>query len=503
MTQVVLFKRDLRLRDHRALTAACRSGDPVLCLYVFEPELWEQPDADSRHLHFIVDSLRELQDNLKKIGGRLVVRVGDVVQILQQIHQQQRIQTLQSHEETGTLWTFQRDKAVARWCRQHDVRWVQHTQNGVIRRLQNRDGWAAKWERRMKERLLPAPKVIRSAAEVRTEEFPTAESLGLENFTEPRCLQVGGETAAHGMLQSFLKSRGNNYHREMSSPVTAWDSCSRLSTHLAWGTISLPHVHQAVQREIRNWQIRRSCDSAERNQRLTALKAFDERLHWRCHFMQKLEDQPDIENVNMHRACDELRPVIADDRLFEAWKQGQTGYPLVDACLRAVRQTGWLNFRMRAMVVSFASYHLWLDWRPTSRWLARMFTDYEPGIHYSQFQMQSGTTGISTVRIYNPIKQVADHDPEGTFIRTWVPELADVPTEFVAEPHRMPSDLQQQINLTIGVDYPAPIVDHDKAAEIASKRMRSVRGNEAARSEAREVFVRHGSRRGPRRSWRR
>lgn len=495
--QVVWFKRDLRIRDHRSLTAACRSGQPVLCLYIFEPELWRQPDADARHLHFINQSLRELRSRIQEVGGQLVIRVGEVVDVLTEIHQQQAIDVVHSHEETGTLWTFERDKAMARWCVSSGVKWVEQTQNGVIRRMKNRGGWASKWYRRMNEPLQRSPAKILAARDFATADLPMPERLGLTGLADPALIQIGGETAAHQTLKSFLKERGQNYHQEMSSPLTAWDSCSRLSPHLAWGTISLPYLYQSLQRQIRSQQQRRSGTPEDRRRRLTALKAFDERLHWHCHFIQKLEDQPDLEDVNMHRACDGLRPEELKKPYFDAWTEGRTGYPLVDACMRSVRATGWLNFRMRAMVVSFASYHLWLDWRPTSRWLARMFTDYEPGIHYNQFQMQSGTTGISTVRIYNPIKQIADHDPEGKYIRRWVPELAKIPTQHIAEPHRMPTSLQQKIDCVIGTDYPVPIVDHQKAYALAHERMKRLRGKESARTEAQDILARHGSRRGP------
>jgi deoxyribodipyrimidine photolyase len=126
-----------------------------------------------------------------------------------------------------------------------------------------------------------------------------------------------------------------------------------------------------------------------------------------------------------------------------AWQAGRTGYPLVDACLRSLVATGWLTFRMRALVVSFASYSLWLHWRPTGLFLARHFLDFEPGIHWSQLQMQSGTTGINTLRIYNPTKQALEQDPGGVFIRRWVPELAGVPSVFVHMPWTMPADAQR------------------------------------------------------------
>ena len=492
--QVVWFKRDLRVSDHRPLQAACRSAQPVLCLYVLEPELWQQPDADARHLKFIQDSLKDLRERLVAMGGQLTIRVGSVVDTLSQIHARHGITQLHSHEETGTLWTFDRDRAVAAWARQHGVPWTEHTQNGVFRRLRQRDGWASLWHRRMNEPVLPAPRHIIPAV-VDSHAMPPPEDLGLSTDQDLSRIQRGGEQRAMDTLQSFLKQRGQRYERELSSPVTAWNSCSRLSAHLAWGNLSMPQLWQATDRRWKAIRRSRLADSQKVDDWSKALRAYSERLHWHCHFMQKLEDQPDLEAVNMHTACDGLRPETPDPERLAAWQQGRTGYPLVDACMRSVQVTGWLTFRMRAMVVSFASYHLWLDWRPTSRHLARLFTDYEPGIHYNQFQMQSGTTGISTVRIYNPIKQVTDHDPHGVFIREWVPELANVPDEYLAEPHRMPTDVQTTSGCQMGRDYPLPIVEHRKATAAAKSRMNRVRGTDTARRERQTVFGRHGSRR--------
>jgi deoxyribodipyrimidine photo-lyase len=146
--------------------------------------------------------------------------------------------------------------------------------------------------------------------------------------------------------------------------------------------------------------------------------------------------------------------------------------------MRFLRAEGWLNFRARAMLVSFASYHLWLDWRATSVALAPHFLDYEPGIHYSQFQMQSGTTGINTIRIYNPYKQGQDQDPDGAFIRRWVPELAAVPVDFLHAPQEMPPMIAAMAGVELGRDYPLPIVDHATAYNEAKQRMHAVRGGQ-------------------------
>ena len=352
----------------------------------------------------------------------------------------------------------------------------------------------------MNEPVYPAPKQVSGVSEFQHGNLATTGDLGLSSVPSPDRIQVGGEPEALELLKSFLRQRGCGYHRRMSSPLTAWESCSRLSTHLAWGTISVAQIYAALMKRMQELRRSRMANPQKRKEWLDSLKAYGERLHWHCHFMQKLEDQPDLETVNMHRGCDNLRPIEPDAEKFAAWKDGQTGYPLVDACMRSVRETGWLTFRMRAMVVSFASYHLWLDWRPTSLHLAKMFTDYEPGIHYNQFQMQAGTTGISSLRIYNPIKQVHDQDPQGTYIREWVPELANVPNEHIAEPHRMTPDEQQQSGCIIGTDYPAPIVEHAKAYAAAQSKMKRLRRATGSRSEAKSVFRKHGSRRRGRRS---
>jgi deoxyribodipyrimidine photo-lyase len=239
---------------------------------------------------------------------------------------------------------------------------------------------------------------------------------------------------------------------------------------------------------------------------LKSLSSFQSRLRWHCHFIQKLESEPEIEHRNMHRGYDNLRCENRDawsepDTLrFEAWRAGRTGFPFVDACVRCLEETGWMNFRMRSMLVSFASYHLWLHWRFTGEHLARLFTDFEPGIHWCQMQMQSGTTGINTVRIYNPIKQGYDQDPRGVFIRRWVPELESIPDQFVHEPWKYTGSDSGGLfdtRLDHAADYPGPIVDHLDAYRQAQQRVFEVRKRASSRTESRRIYLKHGSRRRP------
>jgi deoxyribodipyrimidine photo-lyase len=210
------------------------------------------------------------------------------------------------------------------------------------------------------------------------------------------------------------------------------------------------------------------------------------RLYWRGHFIQKLETEPSIEFRAFHAAHEAHRtPTDADHPSLEAWVAGRTGFPFLDACMRSLTATGWLNFRMRAMVQSFASYHLGLDWRVSGQRLARLFTDYEPGIHWSQVQMQSGQTGINVPRIYNPVKQGLEQDPNGTFTRRWVPELAAVSDGYLQMPW---------LAGTASLDYPDRIVDHEEAARLAKERLTAIRSTSRYRETAQDVFVRHGSR---------
>ena len=220
-----------------------------------------------------------------------------------------------------------------------------------------------------------------------------------------------------------------------------------------------------------------------------AVSSFRARLHWRDHFMQKLEDQPAVEHQNFHPAYQNLRSTMPDQERLEAWRKGETGVPFVDACMRSLNATGWLNFRMRAMLVSFSSYNLWLDWRQPGEHLARVFTDYEPGIHWPQVQMQSGTTGINTIRIYNPIKQGQEHDPTGAFVRRWVPELTDVPDAFIHEPWRYDGG-----GVILGKTYPQPIVDVAASARFARDRVWAVRREAGFGETAGRIQDKHGSR---------
>jgi len=477
MNVLVWFKRDLRVADHPALALAAGMG-AVLPVYIVEPEYWALPDTSARQWAFAEDCLTDLRLALAGLGAPLVVRVGDAVGVLAGLCRAQRIDRIISHEETGNLWTFARDRRVRAWARGAGIDWVELPQSGVVRRLKGRDGWAGLRDGFMAR---PTEKVpaLTGVPGAELGAIPTARMLRL---ADDRCLhrQAGGRARGLAALDSFLTARGQPYRAAMSSPLTAERACSRLSPHLALGSLSVREVAQATaarqaERPGGGWG--------------GSLASFQSRLAWRDHFMQKLESQPDIETRCLHRATEGLRPREADAQRLAAWTGGETGLPFVDACMRYLTATGWLNFRMRSMVMAVASYHLWLDWRATGPVLARLFTDYEPGIHWPQVQMQSGTTGINTIRIYNPVKQGLDQDPAGSFTRRWVPELAPVPDIFLQEPWKWPGAAG-----LLGRRYPEPLVDVAAAARMARDTVWGLRRNAGFAREAARVAKAHASR---------
>lgn len=468
------FKRDLRVTDHPALVRAAGFGDPVLPIYVIEPDYWALEDTSARQWAFAAESLTELRGELAALGAPLVVRQGDVVEVFGRAQRCFGISRIVSHEETGNAWTFARDRRVGAWARAQGIVWEELPQSGVVRRLRGRDGWA-----RQRDGFMAAAQeapVALSAVDVDPGAIPEL-SLAPDPCPDR---QTGGRAQALFLLGGFLKERGRTYRRDMSSPAAGAWACSRLSPHLAFGTLSAREAeHAARARAVEVKGTREGWGGA--------IKSFRSRLAWRDHFMQKLEDEPGLEHRCLHRAYEGLRG--SDAARLHAWEMGETGLPFVDACMRYIRAGGWLNFRMRSMVAAVGSYHLWLDWRSTGPILARYFTDYEPGIHWSQMQMQSGTTGMNTVRVYNPVKQGLDQDPDGVFTRHWVPELAQVPDAYLQEPW-----LWEGAGSVLGRAYPAPLVDVKEAAKQAREVIWGLRKGDAFRTEAAKIVHKHASR---------
>lgn len=476
MNVLIWFKRDLRAHDHPALSHAAGLG-AVLPLYIVEPDYWALPDTSARQWAFTAECLEDLRAQLGSLNAPLLVRVGEAQAVLERLCHQHNITRIVSHEETGNAFSYARDRRIAAWAQASGIIWDELPQSGVIRRLATRDLWQSGRDRFMTAPQLDAP-ALNAIAGLQPGLIPTARVLRL---AEDKCAhrQHGGRNQGLDLLQSFLTQRGAPYRTAMSSPISAERACSRLSPHIALGSLSLREVVQASQSRATELPGGRWSGS---------LSSFQSRLAWRDQLIQKLEDQPNIETRCLQTSAELLRR-SSDPARLQAWTQGETGLPFLDACLRYLAATGWLNFRARAMVMACASYHLWLDWRITGAVLARRFTDYEPGIHWPQVQMQSGTTGLNTPRIYNPVKQGLDQDPTGAFTRRWVPELSMIPDAYLQAPWRWAG-----AGRVLGRRYPEPIVDISTAQRDAREAVWGMRRKPAARAEVVEIIERHASR---------
>lgn len=472
LLNILWLKKDFRLRDHEPMIQALK--DQCLVIFIYEPSVSYNYDFDIRHWRFIYQSI----EDLKKQGLTVHSFYGEAIDVFKYLTDHYHKIEIFSHQETGNDLTFKRDLKIKAFCKKNEIKWHEYQNNAVIRCLKNRNTWDALWAKYVKSRLFDKPVSMKNVEQNIDHPFKLSIDLKENLVIRDDRVLSGGESFALKQLNQFLEDKIENYMDTISYPEKSRYYSSMLSSYLTYGNISIKQIYQACENKNKNIQNKFS------------LNQFMARLKWHCHFIQKLEMEPEIEFSNINSAFNQIRQK-KNKVYLKAWKEGQTGYPLIDAAMRCVQVTEFLNFRLRATVVSFLTHILWQPWQSGAGFLARQFLDYEPGIHFSQFQMQAGTTGINTIRIYNPIKQSKEKDKEGTFIKKWVPELRKLPLEYIHEPWKVSEMDSLLYDFMLGKDYPRPIVDFSECYKNAQEKLWSLKNSSKSIQNNKKILAKH------------
>ena len=465
MTDIIILNRNLRLLDNAALYYGSLKSNFIV-IYLYDVHYWKANGKSSRQLKFSNDCLEELDEDLKKLNSKINVFNGSFYDLGKWIETNYKDFSIHINHCTDVNYF---KEGFDNFKENFKNKITVYDDFGLQLNNFDRDTWSKNWNHIMNSDLLGVPKPSNNKDRLNLIGFSNFKNEISCEFSGMSNIQEGGTSKAKELLETFLDQRCKGYRIKMSSPSQSENSCSRLSPHFTYGSISIRQVYQQLNKMLPELNNKKD------------LYSFKKRLYWHCHFVQKLHTEPELEFYSMHRMCDDLRPEY-DDEIIEKWIEGETGFPFLDACMKFLNENGWINFRMRAMIMSFASYNLWQPWQKTSPRLAELFTDYEPGIHISQVQMQSGVTGINLPRIYSIAKQSMDQDPDAVWTKNLLPQLKDFDPKLIH-------------NAELNASYIPQIVDLKTSAKFARDQVWGIRKSIEFKNEARKVYLKHGSRR--------
>jgi deoxyribodipyrimidine photo-lyase len=444
---LVLFNKDIRMFDHQPLAEAAKIGE-VLPLYVVEPSVWSETGLSARHFQFVLESLEELSLQIQKRGGQLFFAIGEIEAVLAELLNEYESLTLYVHKETILK------RSIGQWIDENSQKMF--TYGPEFENVSEKE-FKRRWASSLKEPVIDPPKRIQIPAKI--PELLFTDFKKFRNFkvkgSNIRFGQQGGEIKALETLELFLENRFANYIINQDKPLPSSFSSSRLSAYLTWGNISERAIFQKTYERLQK------CNDEERSQ----LEEFLSKLYARAKIFRFANEYQVIVEIGAIRKT-------WNEEWYQLWADGNTGIPIIDAAMRSLHKTGWLNFNLRGMVISFICNTLLLDCRKPSLALAELFLDYEPAIHNYYVKKQAGLIGQQKVKWINPTKIGKQHDPDGAFIRRYVPELSKVPAEFIHEPWLYPGFYK--------LGYQTPMVDVVKMNKLAKLQFAKDKNNENA-----------------------
>lgn len=425
--QVLWFKRDLRLSDHLPLFEAMRNARHhglVLPLYIHEPSQIADAHTARQHQLFVHECLDDLQQQFEHVGGYLHEELGEAVEVLAKLHAQFKFTHLWAHQETTQLSQFKRDQAVAAWCKSVGVALMELPQNNVQRNTFMGNSFAEKvnfqtyLDRAAQEEIKnPAGRNLQAFFAPKPPHVLNRSTVPHAAGDDKPMRMKGGRAQARAVAAKFFTPpKLKSYPFSISSPLKAWNGCSRLSPYLAYGVVSDREVLQKLNALVNTVHGQGNAELIARVE--DAARFFVDRLIWRQGYFQQFENHTGLETDAFYSN----EPSETNSDYLSAWQQGRTGFAYIDALQRFLHQTGWLNMRARATLVSFACVQLNLPWQPVALYLAQQFLDFEPAIHYGQVRIASGTSYFSQMLVYDPVKQQLEQDPKGEFVKRWLPE---------------------------------------------------------------------------------
>jgi deoxyribodipyrimidine photo-lyase len=466
---IIWFRRDLRLSDNESVTKAVANNAEVLPCFIIDPWFYQWKDVGKARVRFLFESLENLDENLQKLGSKLYLFAGNAVDILQQLTRELQQQSDQPklffNRDVQVEYGIARDKSIVDFYQQQNLEYHIGLSN-FIQPKENREEWFKEYYSYQRDSLHPTPTHINTPQLSLNVPQLTIEELKQKYRTFWEAEKVyfpGGETEATTVLNSFLSSRFKGYHWKVSRPWMAQKrATSHLSPHLAFGTVSTRTVYQRTKK--------RAEELAKQPKAGFSLKAFRDRLRWHDSFTQRLYSHPEIAYTNRfpefdeYYKPDELTP--QKQELFQAWCEGMTGFPMVDASMRQLERMGWMNFRMRAMCATFLTINCGVSWHHGAKHFMNYLVDGDLAINNWQWQMQSGITNplSDTFRIYNPTKNIKDRDPELNFIYHWIEELRGY-----SLPEILAGDYMNNSY------YPQPIIDWSQTRKVNGKIVSNLR----------------------------